>query len=233
MLTIFFLSFLLFFSGEIKRLNYEKCRAEDRAREAIREGNMIRKKRIVNNDITINTSTTTTNTTSNSNTRSNAPVKSILKFSTKNTNNTTPGTGTVAKSTRYLSQDDIKTKKWLLTNINKIIDNENNVTLYNKLNIQLTSLIQQKDDLDTTKKRLIDVPEPENSSEIDEINDKLNIIEQQIKLKTIHINKIKSQIDNNDDTEDIYEKTIDNMKRNISLNLLRLLFEMVVKGKRV
>ena len=214
-------------------MNYEKCRAEDRAREAIREGNMIRKKRIVNNnDITINTSTTTTNTTSNSSTRNNAPVKSILKFSTKNTNNTSgTGTGAVAKSTRYLSQDDIKTKKWLLININKIIDNENNITLYNKLNIQLTTLIQQKDDLDTNKKRLIDVPE--SLSEIDEINDKLNIIEQQIKLKTIHINKIKSQIDNNDDTEDIYEKTIDNMKRNISLNFLRLLFEMVVKGKRV
>lgn len=196
-------------TGEINKLSMEKARAEDRAREAIREGAALKKRK---NESTMKLESANLKPSSKS-----AVVKmASLKSS----------------SQRFLTADELKTKKWISTCVKKITDREAVIDSLRRLLDQQTALLSQKEMLES-QRPLVESSEQVGKEELLlEIDEKLGTVAQQLKLKAQNISKLQADLDQGEEISDTYDKTVENMKRNISVQLLRLLFEMIVKSQQ-
>ena len=191
-------------TGEIKKLSLEKNRAEERVKDAIREG--ARKRR---NDSNLNNVTKLSN-------------RAIVKHLSMKNPTATP---------RFLTLDELKTKKLLETAISKINQRETAIDLLKRQCDQQLSLLSQRDDLENQKKTILSNPESINSEELVlELDEKINSLNQQLKLRNNNIMKAQATLDQGEEISDIYDRTIELLKRNLSPSLLRMLFEMVVKA---
>jgi hypothetical protein len=196
-------------SGDIKKLTQEKVRAEERAKEAIREGAALRKRK---NEIALKTELNS----------SRISTKALVKITNVKS----------ASISRFLTQDEIKTKKWLISCMNKLIERENSIESLRKQCDQQASLLAQRDDLEAQKATFESSDAADKEETLADIEEKLVSINQQLKLKANTILKLQVILDQGEETSEIYDKTIESMKRNISIHLLRLLFEMLVKTQQ-
>lgn len=194
-------------TGEINKLSMEKARAEDRAREALREGAALRKRKT---ESTMKLESATMKASNKSGVVKMASLKS--------------------SSQRFLTPDELKSKKWLAACVKKIIDREALIDSMKRQLDQQTALISQKDMLESQRPLVESSGQSGKEDLLVEIDEKLSSVTQQLKLKAHNISKLQTELEQGEEISETYDKTVENMKRNISVQLLRLLFEMLVKS---